>query len=112
VLDTLRYVKKLEGVGYSNQQAEAQIEIMSEIVRVNLATREDLKDVRAEIKDVRIELKQELRETRLELRQELLQMESRVNARIQKFKLQLILIMGSMLATSTGLTVALIQLLK
>lgn len=59
--DTLMYVKKLEAVGVPRNQAEAQVEIMSQIVDSNFATKHDLKDLSAELKTeiaaVRLEIK-------------------------------------------------------
>ncbi len=59
--DTLMYVKKLEAVGVPRDQAEAQVEIMSQIVDSNFATKQDLKDLSAELRTemggLRLEIK-------------------------------------------------------
>ena len=57
MFNTLRYAKKLEEVGVSREQAEVHIQIMTEVMESNLATKNDLRDVRNEIKDVRGEIK-------------------------------------------------------
>lgn len=41
MFDTLRYSKVLEAVGISREQAEAHIQIISEIVEAELATKQD-----------------------------------------------------------------------
>ena len=45
MFNSLKYAKMLEKVGVSRDQAETQIEIMTEIVETNLATKQDLKDL-------------------------------------------------------------------
>ena len=49
--DTLKFVKKLRDAGIPEEQAEAQAEAFAEAVDVNLATKQDIKDVRRDIKD-------------------------------------------------------------
>ena len=63
--DTLMYVKKLEAVGIPRDQAEAQVEIMSQIVDSSFATKQDLKDLSAEL---RSEIRSEMGAIRLEMR--------------------------------------------
>ncbi len=43
MINTLKYAKKLEEAGFSRQQAEANIQIIAEIVEDDVATKEDLK---------------------------------------------------------------------
>jgi hypothetical protein len=58
VLDTLRYARKLEKVGISRDQAEFHIRILSEIMENNLATQQELKDLRHELMLLRKEVRQ------------------------------------------------------
>jgi BioD-like phosphotransacetylase family protein len=48
--DSLKYAKKLEEAGVSREQAEVHIQIMTEIIETNLATKQDLKDLSAELR--------------------------------------------------------------
>ena len=41
--DTLTYANKLKAAGVPEKQAEAQVEILAEIIESNLATKRDLK---------------------------------------------------------------------
>jgi hypothetical protein len=60
MFNTLMYAKKLEDAGVSREQAEAHIQIMAEIVEGDMATKEDLNQVKNELKgDIR-ELKIEM----------------------------------------------------
>jgi hypothetical protein len=45
VFDTHAYVKKLKGVGFSEEQAEVQAEVLSALIEEQLATKRDLKEL-------------------------------------------------------------------
>ena len=45
VFDTLAYVKRLEDSGFTRQQAEAQANILAEIVDEKMATKRDLREL-------------------------------------------------------------------
>lgn len=49
MFNTLRYAKRLEDVGFSKEQAETSIEILSEIMEEKLATKEDLQLLKADL---------------------------------------------------------------
>jgi len=44
VFDAHAYVKKLKGVGFSEEQAEVQAEVLSSLIEEQLATKRDLKE--------------------------------------------------------------------
>ena len=45
VFDTHAYIKKLKAVGFTEEQAEVQAQVLSEIIDTNLATKQDLKEL-------------------------------------------------------------------
>ncbi len=49
MFDTLKYSRILEAVGLSREQAEAHIKIIAEIVEDDLATKQDIKDLKLEL---------------------------------------------------------------
>jgi len=49
-MDTLMYAKKLEGVGFSREQAEMTIEILNKVVESNLATKQDVKELNVSLR--------------------------------------------------------------
>jgi hypothetical protein len=61
--DTHASVKKLKEAGFTEQQAEAQVQVFSEIIESNLATKQDLKEVeiafKQDLKEIEIALKQD-----------------------------------------------------
>lgn len=83
--DTLAYTKRLKQAGVSDAQAEAQAEALAIAISENIATKEDVREVREEIKDVKRELKE--------------------------VELRLTIKLGGMLAVSIGVIVALVKLL-
>jgi acid phosphatase family membrane protein YuiD len=45
IFDSLAYAKRLEDAGFTRQQAEAQANMMTEIVDEKLATKQDLREL-------------------------------------------------------------------
>lgn len=45
MINTLKYAKELEEAGFSRKQAEANIQIIAEIVEGDVATKQDLKEL-------------------------------------------------------------------
>jgi hypothetical protein len=70
MINTLKYAKKLEEAGFSRQQAEANIQIIAEIVEDDVATKQDLKhfvtQLETKIGDAKADLKNDM--TQLEYR--------------------------------------------
>lgn len=50
--NALKYVKMLEGTGITREQAEIQIQIISEILEGDLATKQDIKDLNAKFESI------------------------------------------------------------
>jgi len=66
MINALKYAKKLEEAGFSREQAEVQLQIITEVVEGDLATKQDLdifrKDleyaIQASVKDLRHDMQQ------------------------------------------------------
>lgn len=62
VFDTYAYIKKLQAVGFTEEQAAAQAETFASLIDEQLATKRDLKELemalRREIEDVRRDMKE------------------------------------------------------
>ena len=56
MFNTLKYAKKLEEVGVSREQAEAHIQIIAEIVEGDLATKQDVKELKDEMQKLEYRL--------------------------------------------------------
>lgn len=56
MFNSLKYAKKLEEVGISREQAEVHMQIMTEIIETNLATKQDVQEIRRDIREVEYKL--------------------------------------------------------
>lgn len=88
-MNTLMYAKKLEEVGFSREQAEMTIGILNEVVESNLATKQDLRDLRSE-------LRQDLEGIRHDM---------------QMLKSELIIKLGAMMVTGIAVVSTLVKLI-
>lgn len=87
--DTLAFAKKLRGAGYTDAQAEAlaeaQVEVFQQMLESTLATKDDIKEVKAEINEVKAEIKA----LKTELQAEIGQVRSGLQAEIIQVKTEL-----------------------
>lgn len=94
-MNTLKYAKKLEAVGFSREQAEMTIGILSEVVESNLATKQDLKDLS-------VYIDQRFDGVKLEF--------ASVRHEIKEMKSELTIKLGAMMVTAIAVVSALIKL--
>jgi len=94
--DTLAFAKKLRGAGYTDAQAEAlaeaQVEVFQRMLESTLATKDDIKEVKAEIKEVKAEieaLKAEIGQVKTELHGEIGKLKTELHGEIGKLKTEL-----------------------
>jgi hypothetical protein len=83
--DTLKFANRLKAAGVSDKQAEAEAEVLAEVLEVNL---KDL-STKADLLAVKVELQQEMK----------------------LLEQRLIIKLGSLIALSIGLVAALVKLL-
>ena len=69
--DTLAYAKKLKSAGFTEQQAEAQAEALSEIVDERLATKTDIHTLKRIMKEMEVSLRRDMKEMELRLKHDL-----------------------------------------
>jgi hypothetical protein len=65
--DTYASVKKLKDAGFTEQQAEAQVQVLAEIIESNLATKLDIAEVKRDIEALRLATKADIAESRVDL---------------------------------------------
>lgn len=108
MFNVLKYTKTLEAVCHSREQAEAQVIMIAEIMENNLASSQDLKDLKLavaqdmkdfrasvaqdmkdfrisvaqDMKDLRLEISQDMKELRAELENKLIQAEYRITIKL------------------------------
>lgn len=97
MFDTLLYTKKLEAAGMTRDQAEAQVNVIAEMVVDGVATKQDIGLLKAETQ-------KEFAELRLEI--------AAFEAKLLGLEHRLTLRMGAMFAASTSITIAVLAWIK
>ena len=105
--DTLAFAKKLRGAGYTDAQAEAlaeaQVEVFQRMLESTLATKDDIKEVKAEIKEVKAEieaLKAEIGQVKTELHGEIAKVKTELHGEIAQAVKDMKIWFGSMLVVA------------
>jgi len=75
--DPLQYMKRLEAVGFTREQAEAQAETFLTIVQEQLITKQDLKEVEAQLAGQMKELELQIKEVESKTTQQIKELESK-----------------------------------
>jgi len=60
IFDTLTYAKRLKAVGFTEEQAEVQTQILAQIVDEKLATKKDILELKRDMKEMELRLKHDL----------------------------------------------------
>ncbi len=114
MFNTFKYVKKLEEVGITRSQAEAHIQIVSEIMETTLATQQDMKDLglllRQDMKDLETKLSGEMKglETKLSNEMNLLRQDVKQECALSEHRITIKL--GTMVSVAIGIAVTLTKL--
>ena len=101
--DTHRFVERLTGCGFTEQQAETLAEEHVTLLNTNLATKTDLEAARADIAKVEAGIEMLRQETRADI--------AKVEARVETAKSDLLKWLFGALVAQGGLIVALVKLL-
>jgi phenylalanyl-tRNA synthetase alpha subunit len=91
--DPLKYVKELESVGFTREQAEVQAETFFSIVQEQLVSKYDLKELENELKqntkELENELKQNMKELENELKQNMKELENELKQNMKELESEL-----------------------
>lgn len=85
--DTLAYAKKMRAVGFTEDQAEAQIQAILEIVEEKLATKQDIRDLKRDIKGLETSLRHDMKEIDANLRRDMKELETSLKHDIKELEL-------------------------
>ena len=88
-LDTLKATRTLQAAGFDAAQAEALVTVLGGPVLGNVATKEDVRDVRVALRDLRTELKAEIDGVRTELKTEIDGVRTELKAEIEGVRAEL-----------------------
>ena len=116
--DTYAAVKKLKEAGFTEQQAEAQTALLTDVIAGELATKHDIETVKLDIENVRAELKRDIEAVKLdienvraELKHDIETLRADVKHDMKELELRLTIKLGAMLALAVGAVATLVKLL-
>ena len=123
--DTYAAVKKLNEAGFTEQQAEAQTTLLTDVIAGELATKHDIEavkhdieTVKLDIENVRAELKRDietlklnLENVRAELKRDIETLRADMKHDMKELELRLTIKLGAMLALAVGAVATLVKLL-
>ena len=101
--NSLKYAKILEEVGFTREQAEAQMQIMTETIETNLATKQDMKDLS-------LVLSQDLKDLKAELQSVKTNLETNLENKITQSEQRQTIKLGSIVTLAIGVAVTLAKL--
>lgn len=82
MFNALEYIRNLEAVGVGRDQAEVHVQLVLDAIGEELATKQDIADLKSEISGVRMGLKAEIIGVRTELKAEIAELRSELKAEI------------------------------
>src|SRR5438067_2314113 len=113
--DTHASVKKLKEAGFTEQQAEAQVQVLAGIIESSLATKLDIAEVKRDIERLGAELKHDLGSTEAALRRDIELLRAEIKRDLAETKGEIIrwmagLIIGAVVAL-TGIFATIVKLM-
>ena len=109
--DTHKAVKELQDAGFEEAQAEAVVATVGAAFVGNVATKQDLMELRREMQAQGNELRSEMRSQGSELRSEIQNQGSDLFSKMQAMELRITLRMGALIVGGVALIIALDKLL-
>ena len=109
--DTYAAVKKLKEAGFTEQQAEAQTALLTDVIAGELATKRDIETVKRDIENVRAELRRDIETLRAELKRDIETLRADMKHDMKELELRLTIKLGAMLALAVGAVATLVKLL-
>jgi hypothetical protein len=100
VFNTLEYAGRLKRAGFTDQQAEAQVQALAAVVNDSLATKQDVILLKQDMVVLKQELKHDMTLLKQELRHDLRDVEHRLTLRL-----------GAVVSVAVGVVAALVKLL-
>ena len=107
---TLQYAKKLIQAGFTENQAEIQVEAMTDLLDTNVASREDIQLLKQDVKQVRQDLKQDINQVQQELKQDINQVEQTLKQDISLTRHEIKELESRMMIRLTGIMILVVGL--
>ena len=109
--DTHAIVKRLTQSGMDEQQAEALVECQAQLINDNLATEQDIQEIKRDIQEVKQEIKRDIEALRLETEQNVEKLRLETKKDIKELELRLTIRLGSIIVVAIGVVATLVKLL-
>ena len=120
--DTLAYSKKLKSVGFTEEQAEVQVETFAAVIDERLVTKKDVHTLRRDMKELETALKRDIhalrrdmKELETSLRRDMKELETSLKRDMKELELRLkhdlTIRLGAMMTAGIAIVAALIKLL-
>ena len=97
--DTHAHVKRLVAAGFTETQAEAEVQVISELIEDQLATKHDIELLRLDMKELETKLRLEIES----LRRDMKEMETKLRLEIESIRREIELLRRDMKEMDTGL---------
>lgn len=86
---SFEYGKILKEAGFTSQQVQSQICVLTDLTETNMATKSDIKDLKQSIIGVRLELKSDVNNLRTELKTEINNLRVELKTEINDLRVEL-----------------------
>ena len=105
--DTYAAVKKLKEAGFTEQQAEAQTTLLTNVIAGELATKHDIEAIKHDIEAIKLDLEN----VRADLKRDIETLRADMKHDMKELELRLTIKLGAMLALAVGAVATLVKLL-
>ena len=109
--DTHSFVKRLTKAGMPEQQAEVLASEQSRLIENELATKQDIAEVKRDIEQLRLATKQDIEELRSTTKRDMKELETSLKRDIAESKVDILKWVSGALLGQTAILAALIKLL-
>lgn len=106
MFNAFKFTKQLEEVGFSREQAEIQVQVITEIIEDDLATKQDLKILESNLRGDSTGMRGELQQVESNLRGEI----KSVRGELQQMEYRLIIKLGTLLVIGFTTMVTLMKI--
>jgi len=111
VFDTFSYAQKLQKVGFTEEQAAVQVDVLRTLVENDLATKQDIADVQRDIAELRKETQQGIETLRKETQLGQTQIVADLKREIAESKAETLKWIAGMLLAQATIVAGLVKLL-
>lgn len=121
MFNSLRYAQKLEEVGFTREQAETHVLMLTELMQSDLATKQDFKDfqfvTKSEMNEFRAEMRSDVTAFRAEMRSDMNKLRAdmalfkqEVRADLIQMEQRLTIKLGTIISIAIGVAVTLTKI--